>query len=128
MARLNRTKYTREKSRRKHNETEPKLVAFKVSAPVPHQQLSLLAITVVLNTLLWTSILCCGIGIYQIASDSDDASNILPGVLILISVGVAFVIRHTSVVLTRTGYRDNSIYNRTHNILRQAKGIDLSAT
>lgn len=65
--------------------TESKLVAFRISAPAPHRQFSLLGITIILNTLLWSSILCAIIALFQIASDSRDHSNVLPGVLTLIS-------------------------------------------
>lgn len=85
-ARLNRLSRITDRSSEQPAETEPKLVAFKISAPAPHRQFSLLAITIILNTLLWSAVVCAVIALFQIASDSTDHSNILPGVLTLVSV------------------------------------------
>lgn len=63
-----------------------KPAALKVSNPAPHRQLSLLAITIILNTLLWSSVLCSVAALFQIVSDTDGGSNIPPGVLTLVSV------------------------------------------
>jgi type III secretory pathway component EscS len=93
MAKINRNSRASEQSPRKRTEIERKLVAFKISAPAPHRQLGLLAITVILNTLLLASVICFIIALYQIASDSDDASNILPGVLTLIAVSTTTHVR-----------------------------------
>lgn len=86
MARLNRLSRISDTSIQEPTETEPKLVAFKISTPAPHRQLSLLTIAVILNTLLWSSVVCVVIALFQMASDSKDHSNILPGVLTLVSV------------------------------------------
>ncbi|KAJ8109701.1 hypothetical protein OPT61_g7268 [Boeremia exigua] len=76
--------------------TQP--VAFKISTPAPHRQLSLLTITIILNTLLWSSAVCTVIALFQIASDSQDHTNIPPGVLTLVSaiVTIAYTIVHTT--------------------------------
>lgn len=86
MTRLHRYILTGEQSPRKGAVTEAKLVAFQISAPAPRRPLSLLTITLILNVLLWTSALCSAIALFQVASDSHDGSNILPGVLTLVSV------------------------------------------
>ena len=86
MARLNRHGRTSEQSLHKAAATEGKLVAFKISAPASHRQFSLLTITIILNTLLWSSVFCSVIAVFQIASDSVDHSNVLPGILTLVSV------------------------------------------
>lgn len=78
--------------------TDVKPVAFKISTPAPHRQLSLLTITIILNVLLWSSIICAIIALFQMASDSQDHSNILPGVLTLVSaiVTIAYTVVHTT--------------------------------
>ncbi|KAF2626683.1 hypothetical protein BU25DRAFT_92736 [Macroventuria anomochaeta] len=98
MARLNRLSRIRAKSSQEPAATEPKLVAIKSSTQAPHRRLSLLAITIILNTLLWSSILCSIIAFFQIASDSKDGSNILPGALTLVSaiVTITYTIVHTT--------------------------------
>ena len=86
MARLNRLSRISDKSTQEPVAAEPKLVAFTISNPAPRRQLSLLAITIILNALLWSSIFCAIIALFQIASDSRDHSNTLPGILTLVSV------------------------------------------
>jgi len=51
---------------------------------------TLVTITILLNTLLWSSVLCLGSSIYQVASDSHDVTNIAPVVLTSISVSVFY--------------------------------------
>ncbi|KAF9691386.1 hypothetical protein EKO04_010768 [Ascochyta lentis] len=98
MARLNRYSRAGKRLSQKPAPTEAKLVAFRISAPAPHRQLSLLTITIILNTLLWSSVFCSVIALFQIASDSEDASNILPGVLTLVSatVTIVYTVVHTT--------------------------------
>lgn len=86
MTRLNRLSRISDRSVQEPIITEPKIVAVKMGTPAPHRQLSLLTITIILNTLLWSSIICAIIALFQIASDSKDHSNLLPGVLTLVSV------------------------------------------
>lgn len=86
MARLNRLSRISDKSLPDPPATELESVAVKIKNPAPQRQLSLLAITIILNILLWSSVLCAIIALFQIASDSTDHSNILPGVLTLVSV------------------------------------------
>lgn len=86
MARFDRYSRKGEYSSPKAAATEAKLVAFKISGPAPHRQFSLLTITIILNVLLWSSVLCSIIALFQIASDSVDHSNVVPGVMTLVSV------------------------------------------
>lgn len=60
------------------------------NARLPRRMFTLLAITVLLNTLLWSSVVCFGSSIYQVASDPHDVTNIAPVVLTSISVGVFY--------------------------------------
>ncbi|KAJ4993583.1 hypothetical protein SVAN01_01131 [Stagonosporopsis vannaccii] len=98
MARLNRLSRISDKSVQEPTATEPRPVAFKIGTPAPHRQLSLLTITIILNTLLWSSVICAIIALFQMASDSEDHSNILPGVLTLVSavVTITYTIVHTT--------------------------------
>lgn len=91
MSRLNRLSRISDRSISEPATIEPRLVTVKIGAKVPQRQLSLLTLTILLNTLLWTSIICAIIALFQIASDSTDHTNILPGVLTLVSVS-AFAI------------------------------------
>lgn len=126
MARLNRLSRISDNSLPDPPITEPKLVAFEIKNPPPQRQLSLLAITTILNTLLWSSTICAIIALFQLASDSPDHTNILPGVLTLVSVSnVDF---QQSLSTDSSGYCDNCIYCRAYNVLGQAKSSDLSAT
>jgi hypothetical protein len=86
MARLNRLSRISDKSLPDPPTRQPKLVALKIKNPPPQRQLSLLVITIILNTLLWSSVACAVIALFQFASDSTDHTNILPGVLTLVSV------------------------------------------
>jgi hypothetical protein len=56
------------------------------NTPVPRRHLSLCAVTALLNTLLWSSLICIAVAVYQIAFDSNDLSNTPSGVLTLTSV------------------------------------------
>jgi len=58
---------------------------------------TLVTITILLNTLLWSSVLCLGSSIYQVASDSHDVTNIAPVVLTSISAlaTILYTIVHT---------------------------------
>ncbi|KAJ4333431.1 hypothetical protein N0V87_007627 [Didymella glomerata] len=98
MARLNRLSRISDKSLPDPPTREPKLVALKIKNPPPQRQLSLLAITIILNTLLWSSVACAVIAFFQFASDSTDHTNILPGVLTLVSsvVTIAYTVVHTT--------------------------------
>ena len=86
MARQHRLSCISDKSFEETATTETKLVAFRISTPVPYRQLSLLALTISLNTLLWSSIICAVIALIQIGTTSKDHTNVLPGILTLISV------------------------------------------
>lgn len=86
MAGQNRLSRISDKSFEETATTEPKLVAFRISTPAPYRQLSLLALTVSLNTLLWSSIICAVIAFIQIGTTSKDHTNVLPGILTLSSV------------------------------------------
>ena len=121
MARLNRLSRISDKSSQQPTATEPKLVAFKISTPAPHRQYSLLAITIILNILLWSSVICSIIALFQIASDSKDGSNTLPGVLTLVSVGTTTRPSEDLSLIT-PGHRNDSIRDRTYSIFHQTKG------
>ncbi|KAH6638890.1 hypothetical protein C7974DRAFT_123006 [Boeremia exigua] len=98
MARTNRLSRISDRSFHEAATNEPELAASKIKNPAPHRQLSLLTITAILNTLFWSSAICSVIALFQIASDSRDHSNILPGILTLVSaiVTIAYTIVHTT--------------------------------
>lgn len=123
MARLNRLSRISDKSLPDPLPTEAKLVALKIKNPPPQRQLSLLAISIILNTLLWSSVVCAIVALFQLASDSTDHTNILPGVLTLVSVSNIVILKGVSVDCS--GYCDDCIYYCAHNILSQAKSFDL---
>lgn len=58
---------------------------FDDNTRLPRRFFTLVTITVLLNTLLWSSLVCLGSSIYQVASDSHDVTNIAPVVLTSIS-------------------------------------------
>lgn len=128
MARLNRLSRISDKSLPNPPSAEPKLVAFKIKIknPAPQRQLSLLTISVILNTLLWSSITCAILALFQIASDSEDHSNILPGVLTLVSVSRTCPPYRSSTDCP--GYRYGCVHDCPYNVLCQAKSSYLSAT
>lgn len=126
MSRLNRLSRISDKSLPDPQTTEPKLVAFKVENPPPRRQLSLLAITLILNALLWSSAVCVVIALFQIASDSTDHTNILPGVLTLVSV--SNIVSQHCLSANSLVYCNDCIHCRAYNIFGQTKSSDLSAT
>jgi hypothetical protein len=68
------------------NKLEPKTNAIDISIKISRRKLNLVAITILLNILLWSSIICLIASIYQIASDPGDATNVAPVVLTSTSV------------------------------------------
>jgi hypothetical protein len=77
--------------------SEGRPTTIKIHTKRSRRQLTLIAITLLLNVLLWTSIICFIIAIYQFASDAKDTNSIPSKVLTLTSVSVSshvHVLRH----------------------------------
>lgn len=71
----------------------------KTDSKRPRRQLTLIAITALLHLLLWSSIACIAITVYQIAARPDDTTNVPAEVLTLISVSVPFrLLRRTNLI------------------------------
>lgn len=68
------------------NKSEATTITIKINTKLPRRQLTLIAITFLLNVLLWSSLICFITSLYQIASDPDDSTNIPSEVLTLTSV------------------------------------------
>ncbi|KAF1935609.1 hypothetical protein EJ02DRAFT_120007 [Clathrospora elynae] len=75
----------------------PKTVAINIKIKITRRQLTLIAITVLLNLLLWSSLICLATSIYQIVSDPKDMTNIAPVVLTSTSAlaTIAYAFIHT---------------------------------
>jgi hypothetical protein len=71
------------------NTLESKINAIDISIKTSRRKLNLVAITILLNVLLWSSLVCLIASIYQIASDPRDATNVAPVVLTSTSVSKA---------------------------------------
>jgi hypothetical protein len=65
---------------------EPTIRSRKVILKYPRRQVTLVAITILLNVLLWASFICLATTIYQIAARPDDTTNISSEVLVSTSV------------------------------------------
>jgi hypothetical protein len=66
---------------------ETTLLTIKIRTRIPRRQLTLVSITICLNTLLWTSVFVFITSLYLIASDPDDTTNTPTEVLTITSVG-----------------------------------------
>ncbi|KAF1848092.1 uncharacterized protein K460DRAFT_384303 [Cucurbitaria berberidis CBS 394.84] len=80
---------------------EIKTIAINISIKVPRRKFTLITISFLLNVLLWSSLICLGISIYQVASDPKDTNNIAPVVLTSTSalVTIAYTFFHTIISL-----------------------------
>ncbi|PVI00961.1 hypothetical protein DM02DRAFT_671640 [Periconia macrospinosa] len=69
----------------------------KPSSKLSRRKWTLLAITTLLNVLLWSSLISCGVTVYQIVSDIQDTSNLTSEVFTLTSSWATFsyVLLHT---------------------------------
>ncbi|KAF2851884.1 hypothetical protein T440DRAFT_46451 [Plenodomus tracheiphilus IPT5] len=79
------------------NKSEDQPTVIDSSTRFPRRLLTLVTITILLNTLLWSSIICLAVSIYQIVSDPNDVTSIAPVVLTSTSAlaTVAYTIIHT---------------------------------
>jgi hypothetical protein len=68
------------------NKIESKTNAIDISIKIPRRKLNLVTITILLNVLLWSSLICLIASIHQIVSDPGDATNVAPVVLTSTSV------------------------------------------
>jgi len=73
-------------------DSEAMTSTFKVNTNIPRRQLTLIAITVLLNVLLWTSLVCIVTTVYQIGVRPDDTTNIPSEVLTLTSVSASLLV------------------------------------
>lgn len=64
-------------------------ITIKINTKIPRRQLTLVAITVLLNVLLWSSLICLITTVFQIASEPDDTTNIPSEVFTLTSVCIS---------------------------------------
>ncbi|KAF2685088.1 hypothetical protein K458DRAFT_20116 [Lentithecium fluviatile CBS 122367] len=78
-------------------EPDAATATIKINTKLPRRQLTLIAITVLLNVLLWSSLICLITTVYQIASRPGDTTNIPSEVLTLTSAlaTVAYIVLHT---------------------------------
>ncbi|KAF1951616.1 hypothetical protein CC80DRAFT_480898 [Byssothecium circinans] len=76
---------------------EDTTIVIRIHTKLPRRQLTLIAITILLNVLLWSSLVCFTASLYQVASDISDTSSIPSEVLILTSslTTIAYIILHT---------------------------------
>ena len=65
---------------------EKKPIAINISVKIPRRKAALITITLLLNVLHWSSIICLSTSIYHISSNPDDTTSIPVEVLTLISV------------------------------------------
>lgn len=70
-------------------ELEATARTLELTPRYPRRQVTLVAITVLLNVLLWSSLICLATTIYQIAARPDDTTNIPSAVLLITSVRTA---------------------------------------
>jgi hypothetical protein len=106
-------------------EPETTTSTFKIYTKLPRRQLTLIAITVLLNVLLWTSLICLVTTVHQIAVRPDDTTNIPSEVLTLTSVSaLPPVFLHR--VLTYLVPCYSSIHCSTYYILPEAKDMEAS--
>ena len=66
------------------SETTP--IIFKISKKLSRRQLTLIAITVLLHVLLWSSLFTLIASLYQIAADPGDSTNTPSEILTIASV------------------------------------------
>ena len=71
-----------------HSDIEDKSKTISININVPRRKLTLIAITSLLNILLWSSVICIATSVYQVASDPRDITNIAPVVMTMTSVGI----------------------------------------
>ncbi|CAO2647346.1 Nn.00g082680.m01.CDS01 [Neocucurbitaria sp. VM-36] len=78
-----------------------KTIAINISIKIPRRKVTLITITLLLNVLLWSSLICLVVSIYQVATDPKDTTNIAPVVLTSISalVTIAYTFLHTIISL-----------------------------
>jgi hypothetical protein len=101
---------------------ELKTNAVNISIRIPHRKLTLLTITLLLNTLLWSSIICIIACIFQVVSDPDDKTNIAPVVLTLTSVGTDLHLDVLSLIIT--GICDDLLYYHSYCLLTEAANME----
>ncbi|PSN74742.1 hypothetical protein BS50DRAFT_22922 [Corynespora cassiicola Philippines] len=72
-------------------------ITFHPKPKIPRRKLTLIAITVLLNVLLWSSVICLSLSIYQFASNPSDTDSVASEVLTLVSalVSIAYFVLHT---------------------------------
>ena len=68
------------------DQSEKKSIAIIISIKIPRRKITLIIITVLLNVLHWSSIICLSTSIYQITANPDDTTSIPSEVLTLTSV------------------------------------------
>ncbi|KAH7396196.1 hypothetical protein BKA66DRAFT_259519 [Pyrenochaeta sp. MPI-SDFR-AT-0127] len=72
---------------------EPKSIAINISIKIPRRKLTLITITLLLNILLWSSLVCLATSFYQVASDPKDMTNI--ALVVLTSTSALVTISYT---------------------------------
>jgi hypothetical protein len=77
---------SRSQSEKQPGKVEKKTIAINISIKIPRRKVTLFIITLLLNVLHWSSIVCLITSIYQIATGSDDTTSIPSEVLTLTSV------------------------------------------
>ncbi|RII21877.1 hypothetical protein CUC08_Gglean001046 [Alternaria sp. MG1] len=85
-----------------HSDAEQPLTSsetktVKTSLRIPRRKVTLICITLLLNVLLWSAIICLVTSLYQIISDPQDITNVAPVVLTLTSAltTIAYTFIHT---------------------------------
>jgi hypothetical protein len=66
--------------------TKPETKTAEIVPGIPRRKVTLICITLLLNVLIWSAIICLVTSLYQIISDPRDTTNIAPVVLTLTSV------------------------------------------
>jgi len=66
--------------------TNSETKTVKTNLRIPRRKVTLICITLLLNVLLWSAIICLVTSLYQIISDPQDMTNVAPVVLTLTSV------------------------------------------
>jgi hypothetical protein len=103
---------------------EKKAIAINISVKIPRRKATLITITLLLNILHWSSIVCLSTSIYHIASHPNDYTSMPSEVLTSASVSLRNLCVFTESELTSVGNSHNLVRLPAHDRLDQAEDLD----
>jgi hypothetical protein len=102
---------------------DPKNDAIRINVKIPRRKVTLITITLLLNILHWSSIICLFASIYQITSSPHDVTSIPSETMTLTSVRLYKVVVTSLHLYLSTGTRNDNIRIPPHHNILQAEDM-----